>query len=480
MLVICIPVGAAIRTEETLQQQKHSPRPREWRLALGDYVAYAGQALAKAREEGAEILRLSVPMPPTPLWEQPEGAILWCPPRGPSCVAARAICEIRAEGSQRFRRVATLGDAIWEKVADHPHPAVRPCAMRLYGGFSFSAEAQREEWEGFGQARFFLPEREYYRDGERAWLSICVGTAENAEDVADRLHYEEGRRMASNSHHVPVRISRRENLPEEIWRVEVEKIRDAIRAGEVEKIVAARKTTLHFSEDIVLRTALKCLSEKYRDCFRFGFERDGRCFVGASPESLIGKRGRSIETEALAGSIALAPQRGNATDGVAERALLHSAKDLEEQNYVVRAIASALEPLCERFVCSESPQIKTLRHLAHLCTPITGELASDHHILHLVEKLHPTPAVGGVPRQAAMEWISDNECGRGWYAGPVGWFDRDGDGHFAVAIRSALLAGKTAQLYAGAGIVRDSQPGLEYDETELKNRAMLDALGISS
>ena len=123
--------------------------------------------------------------------------------------------------------------------------------------------------------------------------------------------------------------------------------------------------------------------------------------------------------------------------------------------------------------------MRTLRQILHLHTPITGELAADAHVLDLVAALHPTPAVGGTPTADAVAWIAAHEpTPRGWYASPVGWFDAAGDGEFAVAIRSGLLAGTTATLFAGAGIVAASDPAAELAETELKLRALSDALGL--
>ncbi len=178
-----------------------------------------------------------------------------------------------------------------------------------------------------------------------------------------------------------------------------------------------------------------------------------------------------MSTQALAGSIAADLENAGET-------LLSSSKDRQEQEMVVRAIASALEPLCQTLDVAETPTPRTLRHVMHLCTPIEGTLAARKHALDLVKALHPTPAVGGTPRERALQWIAECEDNRGWYAAPVGWFDAEGDGHFAVAIRSALFTGSDALVYAGAGIVADSDPALEYQETGLKQRAILDALGI--
>ncbi len=148
---------------------------------------------------------------------------------------------------------------------------------------------------------------------------------------------------------------------------------------------------------------------------------------------------------------------------------------------MVRAIVEALAPLCESLDHPDEPRIQRLRHVVHLQTPFVGRLREPTHVLELVRRLHPTPAVGGWPAAPALRWIAREEPGsRGWYAGPVGWFDARGDGEFGVALRSGLLRRGEAHLYAGAGIVRGSDAEAEFDETEVKLRTMLDALGIRS
>lgn len=145
---------------------------------------------------------------------------------------------------------------------------------------------------------------------------------------------------------------------------------------------------------------------------------------------------------------------------------------------MVDAIVRRLEPLCSCLHVAPEPRVRELREVLHLHTPIRGTLTRPRHVLELVEGLHPTPAVGGVPTAEALRWIPEHEPDeRGWYAAPVGWFDAAGDGEFAVALRSCVLRGREAYLYAGAGIVRDSDPELEYHEMELKKQALLRALG---
>ncbi len=214
---------------------------------------------------------------------------------------------------------------------------------------------------------------------------------------------------------------------------------------------------------------LRRLARARHGATRFAFRGRGTTFLGATPERLVRRRGRRVDTEALAGSIA----RGSAN---AAR-LLASAKERHEHQLVVDDIVRRLRPLCGGLRLPAVPHVRALRDVQHLATPIAGVLGRRRHVLELVEALHPTPAVGGVPTTAALDWIREHESEpRGWYAAPVGWLDAAGDGEFAVALRSCLLSGHRAHLYAGAGIVADSDPRREYTETELKTRTLLTAL----
>jgi isochorismate synthase EntC len=158
--------------------------------------------------------------------------------------------------------------------------------------------------------------------------------------------------------------------------------------------------------------------------------------------------------------------------------LLASQKDLGEHALVVDAIVSALDPLTYRLQVPRTPSVRRLRDILHLHTPINGTLNQDAHVLDLIERLHPTPAVGGTPHAEAHRWIAEHEVEeRGWYASPMGWLDAEGDGQFVVALRSALLVGGMAHIFAGAGVVAASDADLEFEETELKLALMINALG---
>ncbi|MFB6345492.1 MAG: isochorismate synthase MenF, partial [bacterium] len=199
------------------------------------------------------------------------------------------------------------------------------------------------------------------------------------------------------------------------------------------------------------------------DYYRFLLEpRERQNFVGASPELLVKKKDTNIETESLAGTIETG-KSDREKQKLADQ-LSSNPKDLEEHRIVVDSIVDDLHSLTTSLNVGER-DIRSLDSVQHLYTPIHATASSSQHILEYVKQLHPTPAVGGLPREEALQSIRDVEpFDRGWYAGPLGWFDGEGNGCFAVGIRSALVRQRKAQFFAGAGIVSDSVPREEWDE----------------
>jgi isochorismate synthase EntC len=193
--------------------------------------------------------------------------------------------------------------------------------------------------------------------------------------------------------------------------------------------------------------------------------------VGASPELLVRRLGTTVESVPMAGT-------ATASDALAVDALRASAKDAREHRPVVEAIVATLHPLCEHLDAVPEPEVAVFATIAHLVTPIRGSLRTPApDALTLALALHPTPAVGGAPRSAALETIARlEERPRGRYAGPVGWVDAHGDGEWAVALRGATIEGARALLLAGAGIVAGSDPDAEWRETEAKLEPMVRAL----
>jgi len=248
-----------------------------------------------------------------------------------------------------------------------------------------------------------------------------------------------------------------------------------IRAGACEKVVLARGVEASADAPFDPTAALHRLRAAYPDTYVFALWRDGRCFLGATPEQLAQVEDGRAHTAALAGS---AP-RGSSPeeDEALGKALLHSAKNGGEHAIVVAQVRDALRPHISHIHVAPAPRLLKLRNVQHLRTPIDAALAPGRCILDVIAALHPTPAVGGHPRAAALAAIrATEELDRGWYAGPIGWVGPDGGGEFAVALRSALVEGSRATLFAGCGIVADSDPQAEYDESCLKLQPMLRTL----
>ncbi len=264
------------------------------------------------------------------------------------------------------------------------------------------------------------------------------------------------------------------------WEAAVARAAGAVGRGRLDKVVLARRVDLAadraFDVPFVLRRLAGAAPGSTTFAFAVGAGEDRKVFLGASPERLVAVEGRTFRTIALAGTIGRDPDP--AADEALAAALLASEKDREEHAVVVEMLRTTLAPLVERLELESSPHVLRLPTVHHLATEVGGRLRDDVGVLALVARLHPTPAVGGWPRELALDYIAEEEgLERGWYAGPVGWLDGGGDGEFVVGIRSAVVAGSMASLFAGCGIVADSEPEQEWIESELKLEAVAGALG---
>jgi menaquinone-specific isochorismate synthase len=251
-----------------------------------------------------------------------------------------------------------------------------------------------------------------------------------------------------------------------------------IAAGEFDKIVLARVRAVRSAQPLHPLEMLNQLRQRFPECYAFSIANGrGQSFIGATPERLARVSGGVLETEALAGS---APRGGSASeDAMHGTALLRSEKDRREQRLVLESITRRLAPLGLALEFSPEPQLRKLANVQHLLTPIRASLPEGVRLLDVLARLHPTPAVGGSPRAAAVARIRELEgFPRGLYAGAHGWINARGGGEFFVGLRSALVEGATARLFAGAGIVAGSSPEREQAETELKFRAMQEALRL--
>ena len=252
-----------------------------------------------------------------------------------------------------------------------------------------------------------------------------------------------------------------------------------IRQGALDKVVLAREERLLAESPFSPTSTLARLRRFDSTATLFGMQSGDSWFLGASPERLVRLGDNRVDVTCLAGSIGMGHDDEERLQ-LADQ-LLGSKKNREEHEIVVRSTMSALVEVCEDVTrLAGTPRVVIARAVQHLETPVSARMSDGGSVLDLVERLHPTPAVGGYPADRARSIISElEEIDRGWYAAPFGWTDLDGSGEFVVAIRSALLSGRIASLFAGSGIVADSVPQAEYEETCLKLRPMLSALGAA-
>lgn len=400
-------------------------------------------------------------------------AVLWQPPQGGARCGLGAAWEAAVEGPGRIEqllaRLAELGTRL---VSDG-----RGEAPRLFGGLAFATGWRGPEpgdrdgeraapWRAFGDGRFFLPRWCYGRDGERAFLQLALRGADEAA-LLELDQIWAALEAPEEPEETPAILSIAQADPAR-WREHVAAILTVLRRGGCDKIVAARRAVATAAAPLPDHAVLARLLREQPGCTVFALRCGAASFLGATPERLVSRRGAEVRTEALAGTC----------DARGAEGTLDNDKDRVEHELVVRDILARLGPLCAELPAPPAPTPRRLRDVLHLHTPIAGRLAGPRHVLELVRALHPTPAVAGAPAAEAQRWIVAHEPDpRGWYAGPVGWLDARGDGDFVVALRSALLEGPRAHLYAGAGVVPSSDADREYAETALKQRALLSALG---
>ena len=350
----------------------------------------------------------------------------------------------------------------------------------FFSAFAFGDEA--EPGDPFPAARVFVPRWQVARAGTTttAVANLLVTPAADLAALAERVWRAHGkfsqfryRESPPAAELAPPDFSTRETGD---YRTAVVRALSRIAAGEFEKIVLARAIDLTLKQPLHPLRVLNGLRQLFPDCYAFSLANGrGQSFIGATPEQLVRVSQGRLETAALAGTAGRgASASDDATLGVA---LLHSEKDLREHRLVLESITGRLAQLGLKLEYPSQPGLRRLANVQHLHTPVRAVLPENVRLLEVVGWLHPTPAVGGSPVAAAVARIRELEgFPRGLYGGAIGWVNARGGGEFFVGLRSALVDGARARVYAGAGIVAGSTPEKEFAETELKFKAMLGAL----
>ncbi|MCP4421342.1 MAG: isochorismate synthase, partial [Chloroflexi bacterium] len=342
-------------------------------------------------------------------------------------------------------------------------------------------------WSIHYPAQFILPHFQLAQQGGKSWLTLnaILPADESAEGILPELQTALATRLTLLRQKqspppprspAPLHLKYPMSYPN--WQTMINHATHTMQTSELNKVVLSRVCEIRYTQKVDVDRALVTLDKHYPDCYRFLFEpRPFHAFYGATPELIVGVNGRSLQTMGLAGSIARGKTAAE-NESLAQE-LLASAKNQHEHALVVQSIRRRLEPLTSQLDIPPKPSILQLGYIQHLHTPIHATLHRADGVLPILQNLHPTPALGGQPRELAMPFISQAEpVPRGWYGAPVGWLNHNLDGAFGVAIRSAITQDRRVWLYSGAGIVADSEPQAEWEETALKFEPMLNALGI--
>ena len=385
----------------------------------------------------------------------PDRPVTWLR-RGEGLVGWGTAAEVRTCGPTRFADAAkwwseTTAGAVVRDEVDEPGTG-----LVCFGSFAFGDEP--------GHSVLSVPEVVVGRRGDRTWITT----------VSHGALSQPGPITPAEPPHEPLAVSFADGaLNGEGWMGVVADAVERINAGELEKVVLARDLVATSDEPVDVRWPLARLARDYPMCWTFHV--DG--LFGATPELLVRRERGLVTSRVLAGTIR---RTGDDERDLALAATLaRSSKDLEEHEYAVRSVADSLDPHCSSMNVPEAPFVLHLPNVMHLATDVAGVVHDAETVssLQLAEALHPSAAVGGTPTQTATALIAEIEgMDRGRYAGPVGWMDADGDGEWGIALRSAEVSGTTVRLFAGCGIVADSDPEAELAESQAKFVPVRDSL----
>lgn len=372
----------------------------------------------------------------------------------------------RFEGASGANRYVEVADALEGQGID----------VRAFTGFSYDADGGvSTEWDGFASASAVIPVISIVKNGGRR-LVVVVPPGQSAAHIVGQLLELASPDWPATGRTTDLSIESRP-APSH-WEAAVANTVEAINHGDVGKVVLARSVMVTSDESYVAFDLVARLRSAYPACYIFGWQEGEAAFVGASPELLAERSGMTVRSHPLAGS---APRgRNEEEDRSLGELLMASSKDRHEHSFVVSDINDRLGYIATDIVADRAPSLRKTTHVQHLSTEVRASLREPRSVLEVAGYLHPTPAVGGSPREeSSLVLAKEESIDRGWYAGGIGWVDADGTGSIAIALRCALIRSTTAWLYAGAGIVADSDPSAELEETRLKLRTMMSLLAES-
>jgi isochorismate synthase len=432
-----------------------STSARTWEL---DRTPDLVDLVSAARDNGHEVLLIERPMPDAVSIAALGKAFDLVASKGGVALedSGGKVVDFEA-GADRLQAASRLWRRVCESLGS-------PIAV---GGFAYRPDREPGgPWSGFPALLLRVPALAVTRVRGRTYATAMTADAQGLLELnATGVRAPAARKLEVTPVRNPV-----------AWTAAVGSASARLRAGDAAKVVLAREVLARGDGVVSAAMVARSLRAAYPSCFTYLITgADGTAFAGASPELLVRRSGRRAFSQPMAGSVA----RGatEAEDERLARELEDSAKDAVEHRIVSEFVVDALRPFSQS-VSARPPEVVRFTNIQHLATSVSANLVDPPaDALQLAAALHPTPAVGGWPREAADALIDELEAmERGWYAGAVGWIDSHGDGEFAVALRCGLLWEDGARLYAGVGVMPDSDPARELEETELKFKALLTAL----
>ena len=349
------------------------------------------------------------------------------------------------------------------------------------GGMSFDPLRERSSlWEKYPPSQLTIPEVTIANSDGRYFLTYnhyCYpeddveNTVHKIEAIENTLLYPK----CIKNYPIGQIVASHVVAPEQ-WKQTVVQAVNEIKKDRAKKIVLAREMRITLNRQANITDMLRKLIHTQPNSYIFAFEQGDNCFIGATPERLVQVEKEKLLSTCLAGTAPRGETRERDAQ-IAREELLENAKNREEHEYVVQMIKQSIEDSCEHIDIPEAPVIYPLRNLQHLYTPVKAILKPGYSVFDLIKKLHPTPALGGVPTETALAFMREHELlDRGWYGAPIGWLDSNDISEFAVALRSGLVQANEVSLFAGCGIMRDSDPEMEFAETKMKFLPMLQVL----
>ncbi len=401
--------------------------------------------------------------------------------------AGGALLKISESGSDRFIKTQRSIASAETETLHFNGTSRTELGIHFLGGFSFFDETGSSDWQNFDSASMTLARCTIIKKDDNCTISIALSLMDTCspEQIHQKLKDEfqlfqassASVQYSSSSNKVQGDASNNiSNAGFKEWRETINSAKCKIAEQKLEKVVAARELKTASDKDYEHANIIHHLREEYPGCCTFSIRhKNSKSFIGSSPELLLSYHGNLLQTESLAGSAA----RGitEKEDLALENKLMNSPKNIAEHNFVMKDIEQQLHPFVRNMNRNDHPKIKKLANVQHLLTPIQAEMSDDTSPISILGKLHPTPAVGGYPQKKAAEFIQQTTSfNRGWFGAPIGWMNTKGKGEFTVAIRSGLVGKTKARLFAGCGIVADSDAESEWQESKLKFIPMLSAL----